>query len=170
MSIPFFFKPLIVRNIPSGKEAKDHWDQLASYRGKIPPEAFFVDGGIMSNFPIDVFHKFNTVPRMPTFGVRLGIDRNEYNKISSPVNLFGAMFNSIRHLHDYDFILKNPDYRHLIQHINIGHHNWLNFALTDEDKTDLFIRGAQAAATFLKKFDWEGYKEIRRQLKTKLKT
>jgi NTE family protein len=164
MSIPYFFKPLIVKNLPSGEEAKARWDSMARFQGEVPPEAYFVDGGIMSNFPIDLFHKFNSVPRMPTFGVRLGIDRNESNKISSPVNLFGAMFNSIRHLHDYDFILRNPDYKHLIQHINIGHHNWLNFALTDDDKKDLFARGAMAADRFLRKFDWNGYKEIRRKM------
>lgn len=169
MSIPYFFKPLIVNDLPAGEEARIRWDKLARYQGEIPSEVFFVDGGIMSNFPIDLFHKFNTVPRMPTFGVRLGVDRNEYNTISSPINLFGAMFNSIRHLHDYDFILRNPDYRQLIQHINIGQHNWLNFALTDEDKKDLFVRGAKAAATFLRKFNWANYKDTRRQMVTTIK-
>lgn len=168
MSIPYFFKPLIISDLPKGEAAKTLWDKLARYQGEIPDQAYFVDGGIMSNFPIDLFHKFNTIPRMPTFGVRLGIDRNEYNKISSPINLFGAMFNSIRHLHDYDFILRNPDYKRLIQHINIGHHNWLNFALTEEDKLDLFIRGAHAASVFLRKFNWMEYKEVRRLMKTGL--
>jgi len=170
MSIPYFFRPLIARDLPAGEEAKKRWRDLAKYEGEIPPEVYFVDGGIMSNFPIDLFHKFNSVPRMPTFGVRLGIDRNEFNRITSPINLFGAMFNSIRHLHDYDFILRHPDYKHLIMHINIGQHNWLNFALTDEDKKDLFVRGARAAASFLRKFDWAGYKEIRRQMIVPLKT
>jgi len=170
MSIPYFFKPLIIKDLPTGEKALERWDKLARYEGEIPPEAYFVDGGIMSNFPIDVFHKFNSIPRMPTFGVRLGVDRNEYNKISSPLNLFGAMFNSIRHLHDYDFILKNPDYKNLIKHINIGHHNWLNFALTDTDKKDLFVRGARAANEFLRNFEWENYKEVRQQLKSALTT
>jgi NTE family protein len=166
MSIPYFFEPLVIGNIPKGAEAVSLWDKLAKYRGDIPDEVHFVDGGIMSNFPIDVFHKFNTVPRMPTFGVRLGVDRNQYNRIKNPMSLFGAMFNSIRHLHDYDFILKNPDYSMLIQHIHIGDHNWLNFSLTAEDKKDLFIRGAGAAAEFLRKFDWKDYKEVRAQIKT----
>ena len=168
MSIPYFFSPLIVKNLPQDAGASQRWDDLASYRGEIPPEAYFVDGGVMSNFPIDLFHKFNTVPRMPTFGIRLGVNRDEYNKISSPMNLFGAMFNSIRHLHDYDFILRNPDYKLLIKHIDIGEHNWLNFALTDDDKIDLFIRGARAAADFLRQFDWGAYKQVRAQLKTQL--
>ncbi|MEZ5081874.1 MAG: patatin-like phospholipase family protein [Bacteroidales bacterium] len=165
MSIPYFFSPLIVNNLPKGAKAKTNWDELAGYTGDVPTEAKFVDGGIMSNFPIDVFHKKNTVPRMPTFGVRLGIDRNKANEVTNPMNLFGAMFNSLRHLHDYDFILKNPDYKMLIQKIDIGEHDWLNFALKDDAKVDLFIRGARAAAEFLRKFDWKQYKVVRAQTK-----
>jgi len=51
----------------------------------------------------------------------------------------------------------------LINSIDVGHHNWLNFNLSDEDKIDLFIRGAKAAGEFLKGFDWEEYKEQRRR-------
>jgi NTE family protein len=166
MSIPYFFKPMILDNLPEGPEALARWDDLARYKGEIPEKVFFIDGGIMSNFPIDLFHKFNTVPRLPTFGVRLNINRNNYNKIFNPLSLFGAMFNSIRHLHDYDFILRNPDYEMLIQHIDAGDHNWLKFNLTEDEKKDLFKRGAIAAAQFLRKFNWKEYKDIRKKLKT----
>ena len=166
MSIPYFFSPLIIKDLPSGPEAVRNWDELAGFNGNIPSEVKFVDGGIMSNFPIDVFHKKNTIPRLPTFGVRLGIDRNKANTVDNPLNLFGAMFNSLRHLHDYDFILRNPDYKLLIQKIDIGDHDWLNFAISDDAKKDLFVRGATAAAEFLRKFDWIGYKQVRSQIKT----
>lgn len=161
MSIPYFFEPMIVSNLPSGPEATSRWYDLAGFRGEIPEEVHFVDGGMMSNFPIDIFHKHNTVPRLPTFGVKLGEDRNKANTISSPLNLFGAMFNAMRHLHDYDFILRNPDYRLLVKHIDIGHHDWLNFNLSEEDKIDLFRRGAVAAGQFLRSFDWPKYKKLR---------
>lgn len=164
MSIPYFFKPLIVRDLPGGKEALINWVDLVNYYGKVPEEVFFVDGGLLSNFPIDVFHNKKKVPRMPTFGARLGIDRNEPNKISNPMNLFGAMFNSIRHLHDYDFILQNPDYKQLVTKIDIGQHDWLNFGISDDDKIDLFYRGARAAAEFLRNFNWRGYKLLRQEM------
>ena len=164
MSIPYFFQPLILGNLPGGQEALERWSDLAGYKGNIPEQAFFVDGGIMSNFPIDLFHKHNVVPRMPTFGIRLGVDRNEPNKITGPLYLFGAMFNSIRHLHDYDFILRNPDYKKLVKNIDIGPHDWLNFDLSDDAKKDLFWRGASAAASFLRQFDWNGYKTLRGSL------
>jgi len=164
MSIPYFFNPLRIGNIPGGTAAGKNWNDLVSFTGEPPQECVFVDGGILSNFPIDVFHKWNSVPRLPTFGIRLGDNRNVANKISSPTNLFGAMFNSTRHLHDYDFLLKNPDYRLLIEKIDIGEHDWLNFGITDDAKLDLFKRGAQAAERFLRAFDWNGYKNIRAQL------
>lgn len=165
MSIPYFFEPFRITRIPQGKEAKQLWESQVSYSGPVPKEAFFVDGGIMSNFPVNVFHKRNTVPRLPTFGVRLGVDRNKLNTVSSPLNLFGAMFNSIRHLHDFDFILRNPDYRMLIGKIDIGEHDWLNFAISPEAQIDLFRRGAEAAAAFLRGFDWLAYKKVREEMK-----
>jgi NTE family protein len=166
MSVPYFFTPLQIQNIPQGPEATKNWEEQVKFNGKVPAEVYLVDGGIMSNFPIDIFHKVNSIPRLPSFGVRLGVDRNEANKISSPLNLFGAMFNSLRHLHDYDFILKNPDYEMLVEHILIGDHNWLNFGLSDQAKVDLFRRGTVAAAAFLRKFDWKEYKRRRAIIKT----
>lgn len=164
MSIPYFFSPMRIGNIPQGDKAKKNWEDMVSFLGDPPEECVFVDGGILSNFPIDVFHKRNSVPRLPTFGVRLGDNRDNANKITNPTNLFGAMFNSLRHLHDYDFILKNPDFKMLIEKIDIGDHDWLNFGVKDDAKLDLFMRGAQAGERFLRKFDWTAYKEIRAQL------
>lgn len=168
MSIPYFFVPLRIAGIPQGDEAKKNWEETVSFMGELPHECVFVDGGLLSNFPIDVFHKFNSVPRLPTFGIRLGDNRDDANKISNPTNLFGAMFNSLRHLHDYDFILKNPDYRMLIEKIDIGYHHWLNFEITDDAKLDFLIRGAKAADRFLRRFDWIKYKKVREQLIVKI--
>ena len=166
MSIPYFFYPLTIENIPQGADAKINWEETVSFHGDVPKTVRMVDGGVMSNFPIDVFHKKNSVPRLPTFGVRLGIDRDKANKITSPLNLFGAMFNSLRHLHDYDFILKNPDYSLLVEKIDIGDHDWLNFGISDEAKLDLFKRGVEAAAIFLRGFDWAKYKQVREAIKS----
>jgi len=168
MSIPYFFSPLQIDNIPQGPDAQNNWVETVSFTGALPQKCFFVDGGILSNFPIDVFHKQNTIPRMPTFGIRLGDNRNIANNITNPTNLFGAMFNSSRHLHDYDFLLKNPDYSLLIEKIDIGNHDWLNFGITDDEKLDLFKRGAIAAERFLRQFDWLKYKQIREQLITSI--
>ena len=75
-----------------------------------------------------------------------------------------AIFNSARHVLDYQFLLKNDDYEQLIQKIDIGEHNWLNFSMPDKDKLDLFKRGAIAADQFLRRFKWEKYKTTRAKM------
>lgn len=161
MSIPLFFHPLKVK---TGNQNKDDWDELVKYKGEPPEESVFVDGGVLSNFPIDVFHNYKIVPRLPTFGVKLGDDRNEVSQVHNVPKFLMAVFNSARHVLDYQFLLKNPDYENLIAKVDTSEHNWLNFSMPDEDKLDLFIRGAKAAKSFLDSFDWESYKKIREEL------
>ncbi len=158
MSIPLFFHPY---TLTVGNRKKEDWSKHAKFYGDPPEKAFFVDGGVLSNFPIDVFHNRNRVPRLPTFGVKLGDDRDKVSNVKSLMKFLMSIFNSARHVLDYQFLLKNDDYEHLISKIDIGEHNWLNFSIKDEDKLDLFIRGAKTADVFLRKFDWKKYKGIR---------
>lgn len=161
MSIPGFFHP-VRRRPPAGRAQR--WEELAQYTGRMPEEVLFVDGGIMSNFPIDLFHKKDRVPAAPTFGAKIGVDRKEPRQVTGPGSLISAIFDSARHTLDYEFIKRNPDYRFLVSEIDTGDHNWLDFHLSDTAKLDLFRRGAECAAAFLCKFDWPAYKEIRRSL------
>lgn len=163
MSVPYFFVPFEVSDIPRGEKAWALWDDLAGYREDLPARCTFVDGGIMSNFPIDVFHDDTAEPTAPTFGAKLGADIRRQS-VDSPHELLQAVFNTARHSLDYDFVLRNKDHRRLVTHINTGAHDWLNFRMTLEDKRDLFLRGARAAAEFLTRFDWHEYKALRRQL------
>jgi NTE family protein len=165
MSIPFFFHPYRVKNIPKGEAQWKEWVKHTGYRGNIPDEVMFMDGGTMSNFPIDLFHDYTKIPNAPTFGVKLGMDRSQANKNDKFFGLLGSLFNSSRHVHDYDFLCRNPEYRKLICMVDTGQHNWLNFSISDEEKKDLFIRGAKAAAHFLTGFDWKKYKEMREGLR-----
>lgn len=75
-----------------------------------------------------------------------------------------SIFNSSRHVLDYQFLMNNKDYEQLITRIDVKDNNWLNFSIADEDKLKLFKQGASAAADFLKKFDWGKYKETRKTL------
>ncbi len=162
MSIPVFFRTFEV--VVGSKVRKEDWENKVKYNGHIPVKAYFVDGGVLSNFPIDVFHNPKIIPRLPTFGVKLGYDRDNINMVNSFTKFLFAIFNSARHVLDYQFLLQNRDYEKLITRIDIGKHNWLNFNITDSEKIDLFIRGAKAASEFLREFDWEGYKKIRAEL------
>ena len=169
MSIPFFFQPFQVENVPNDSAALDRWMDLASYNETPPKTCIFIDGGIMSNFPIDLFHRPDRVPSAPTFGVKLGTDKRKQNNIDQPAKLAGAIFNAARHCLDYDFISRNPDYRRLVTCIDTGGHNWLNFNMEDTAKIDLFVRGAKAADHFLREFDWEDYKGIRKEIAETIK-
>lgn len=164
MAIPLFFTPVRIKGLPQGRQAWEKWNDRLQYNGSIPDEVVLVDGGVLSNFPIDVFHNFYTVPSAPTFGVKLGVSRADWNRNDKVSSLVYNMFNAARHIHDVEFIIKNPDYQHLLCVIDTGPHNWLDFGLKDDAKLDLFIRGAQAAESFLRRFDWEQYKQLRKRL------
>lgn len=162
MSIPLFFSPFKIGNIPVGPDSWNKWNDATGLRTSVPSEVMFIDGGIISNFPIDIFHDNSKVPPSPTFGVKLGYDKNKTNKNEKISNVVSSVFDTARFGYDCEFLRKNPDFKHLIAYIDTGSHNWLNFELTEDAKIDLFIRGAQKAADFLNKFNWEKYKEIRR--------
>ncbi len=163
MSIPFFFYPYEVKNIPNaGKTANGRWQTHASYNGEVPPAVKFVDGGMLSNFPINTFH-VGGVPTRPTFGVRLSTHRQKYSPADRIFGFSGAMISTMRQISDYEFILKNPDYKKLICKIDADvEFNWLNFGMSPERQKELFTLGAKKGLEFLKTFDWEGYKDIRK--------
>lgn len=160
MSIPVFFHPYRVKNLPLGIDQQEKWRQVG-YHGDIPSEVLFVDGGINSNFPIDLFHDRWKVPNAPTFGVKLGKDRYEPRSIYKPLGLISAIFDSARHVHDFTFINKNPDYRHLVTYLDTERFGWLDFDMPVNDKIELFKIGVEGACNFLVEFDWEKYKELR---------
>ena len=163
MSIPLFFHPKRVADIPQGAAARAAWSEHARYEGCLPKEVLFVDGGIISNFPIDLFHSEN-VPRMPTFGVKLGIDRTKPVPVSRLTHLSGAIFDAARQGADYGFLHDNPDYDHLVAFVRTGDHNWLDFNIATDGKVDLFAKGVEAARRFLMRFNWSAYKEVRTAL------
>lgn len=114
MSIPFFFFPLEVGKIPeAGTKLSQIWNSTVGYDGKVPESVKFVDGGLLSNFPIDVFHVAEK-PNRPTFGAKLSAMRKQQNNTKNLFQFSGAMLDTVRHLHDYDFLFRNPDYDQLI--------------------------------------------------------
>jgi NTE family protein len=160
MSVPYFFHPMRLDKHPNGATARENWRKL-DYFGRIPEEIVFVDGGIISNFPISLFHAHDKVPRWPTFGAKLGLPVDQFRDASDPVKLAMAMFGLSRQAADRDFLNENPDYRHLVAHIDTGAVNWLNFKLGDDEKMSLFSNGVLAAAKLLRRFNWDRYKQIR---------
>jgi len=169
MSVPFFFEPfqkLINKDDDSVKYAWKYW--MNTQQENINPVGVFIDGGSISNFPIDIFHATDIFyPRMPLFGVQLTSDSDllsEKGKTSeeilkSPISFAGNIISTLKGFNDKTFLTKHTFY-HLfsIQTVNCGTSNWLNFFMKREEKEDLFNRGFCAALDFLNRFDWEKYK------------
>lgn len=160
MSIPFLFEPYEVNNLPKGHRAEQSWQEMASYKGPIPEKVQFVDGGTMSNFPIDAFH-IKGIPRLPSFGVKLGINRENPQYADNLRGYLRNLVNAMRQVHDFEFLAKHQEYEQLIQTVDIGDHIWFDFDISNDDKKDLFIRGAKAADEFLRGFNWQEYKQMR---------
>ncbi|MBK9477671.1 MAG: patatin-like phospholipase family protein [Bacteroidetes bacterium] len=194
MSIPIFFSPLrvdvneeVIANSYLQQERmvstqfskiKSKQNDLTSYKVR------FVDGGILSNFPISVFHNPNIkIARMPTFGVRLEDKphlmggRIEKLRLKFFPFLY-RIFNTVRFNYDKDFLKKYAVYQKCIGHIDVSKFNWLDFGLNNEEKIAMFRKGAEAAKTFLLggdvwidgrkyefgKFDWEKFKRERSEI------
>jgi len=159
-SIPGFFRPYIVGGVSELIGSVERWKQLGSFTGKLPDTVLFADGGLLSNFPIDLF-KRQGEPRAPTLGARLS-DKNRTAKDIKKIKPYAKqLYCALSHCADYDFIFKNPLYKQLVAHIPTNNYNWLDFNMSDEDKFSLFREGVETGAKFLDDFEWEYYKQLR---------
>ena len=178
MSVPFFFEPFqkrINKDEDSVKYAWKFW--MSTKQEDIYPVGIFIDGGSISNFPIDIFHANDVFyPRLPLFGVQLTSDSDllsEKGKTSeeilkTPFSYAGNIISTLKGFNDKSFLTKHSFYRLFsIQSVNCGTSSWLNFFMKKEEKEDLFNRGFQAALDFLNQFDWEKYKYERMMLSMK---
>lgn len=170
MSIPIFFESQIIRNIPRESPAiQNGWrEHLLTQPSDIPNAVRFVDGGVLSNFPINVLYNPEvTIPRLPTFGIELddAVPADNNVNMADKMGLgeyAGKLFNTVRYYYDKDFLLKNSLFRKGIGVIHVHEYNWLDFNISNEKQRELFVLGAQAAARFLlDDFNWKEYKDAR---------
>jgi NTE family protein len=163
MSIPVFFETYCIKVSKDINKPEDKWKNHLNWTGKIPHEVKFVDGGALSNFPINVFYNPKyVIPRMPTLGIRLGDSKGQTtNKLKSIFEYVGAIISTLRSSTDKDFINKNKAFTLAVTEVNLKGHSWLNFFMKDEEKRVIFRKGAEEAAEFLKEFNWEDYKKQR---------
>jgi NTE family protein len=152
MSVPFFFKPFQIDFDPAQlRTIEKEWFHYMKVQRKMEPCALLVDGGMLSNFPINVFYNpAIPVPRKPTFGIKLEYeDDTTSGKIKSWMGFGGKLISTMRFFYDRDFILKHDMYQKTVRSIDTGKIHWLNFNLTNEEKVELFFRGALSATIFL---------------------
>lgn len=155
MSVPIFFKPFEIGYDQSQKAAIEaEWLNLTGLNKRMAEEnskALLVDGGMLSNFPINVFQNVDSpVPMKPTIGIRLEYeDSAESNRVKSFTGFLGAIVSTMRFFYDRDFISKHNIYSKTVRSIDTGKIHWLNFNLQDQEKIELFFRGALSASIFL---------------------
>ena len=169
MSIPFFFEPLqldldaqswstFVRNQLLDKYPDAFVESAARLRS-----LSFVDGGLLSNFPIDAFA---SVPfaapelrKIPTIGVALVPERprgtpRRARGMREFLQFCGGMVEAMRHMRDRESLQRGASPGGGAMHVafvDTGEHNWLNFALDQSELEDLYVRGLQAADAFLQR-------------------
>jgi NTE family protein len=147
MSIPFFYEPAT----------------LVSSDGT---PSTLVDGGVLSNFPIDIFDRTDgRPPRWPTFGVKLlpplPIDAGKLMPIAGlfkhgPVALAADLAMTTIVGRDQAHLAK-PWVKVRTMQVDTEGVNPVDFGLSRADATKLFENGQAAATRFLTTWDWEHY-------------
>ncbi|MGE2833443.1 patatin-like phospholipase family protein [Mycobacterium sp. SMC-4] len=147
-AIPFFYRP----------------EELTSADGRT---SRLVDGGLLSNFPIDSLDRCDgEPPRWPTFGITLLPDLPAENTAVipalRPLHLIGSptLLEQV-----VTTILVGRDQAYLNQpwvsaraiRIDTSPVGVLDFDLPERDKRMLFERGQGAAEDFLAGWDWDDY-------------
>lgn len=133
MSIPYYYQP-------------------SKIRGK-----FLVDGGLLSNFPIDIF---DAARQWPTFGVKLAAKADaltKMNPVTNPLNYGLAILSTAMGAHD-QMHLDNPAAEQRTMFVDTFGIRATDFEITDKQQKTLYDSGRQAARSFLADWDFEAYK------------
>jgi NTE family protein len=142
-SIPFFFQPWRLPLDPALAEGHK--------------ELVLTDGGMLSNFPVELFDD----DEYPTFGVklsaRLSIQQQGWHRTNDPLSLGKALINTMISAHDQLYVDQESVVARTI-FVDTTGVNSTNFHLTPADKQGLFEHGASAATEFLTSWDFEAWK------------
>ncbi|ETI67348.1 patatin-like phospholipase family protein [Neobacillus vireti] len=133
-SIPYFFEPVKLRSLDG--------------------MSVIVDGGVLSNFPMWLFDKDNVKKVRPVLGIKLSPSEHEHekHKITNGIQLFGALFETMKDAHDQRYISK----KHVenIIFITAEGVSLTEFNLTEEKKRELFEIGREQAKKFLNNWSY----------------
>lgn len=147
MSIPFFFEPVTL-TLPDKQQA------------------YIVDGGVLSNFPIRLFDDGTPNPPWPTFGYLL-VEEDPSRPITvrhevhGPLSLFAALFATMMEAHDRMYI-ENGAFARTIPIPTKGV-TATEFDLSRERADMLYQSGRAAAEAFFSTWDFAKYKRTFRQ-------
>ncbi len=134
MSIPFFYEP-----VKLGKSV-------------------LVDGGLLSNFPIDLF---DATPSWPTFGIKLSAEPDANmvaNEIGSAYSFAKAIIATAINAHDQMHI-DDPATAARTMFVDTFKIKATNFDITAAEQQKLFESGQKAAAKFLQSWDFAKWRK-----------
>jgi len=131
-AIPYYFRPA---RCPDRLSGRDAW---------------LVDGGMLSNFPIGVFDRTDVEPRWPTFGIKLSGNPavTSVNSIDGVVSLSRAMLSTMTGFYDRMQTIRP----HVVARTIVVDTNGVSatdFSLSAGTAATLFENGREAAARFL---------------------
>lgn len=120
--------------------------------------ATWVDGGLLSDFPVQLFDRPDAQPRWPTFGIRLsarpGIPPTR--PVHGPVSLGIAAIETLVSNQDNAYIDDPCTVRRTI-FVPADGLSPIDFNITAEQREALYRRGLQAGQQFLQTWDYAGY-------------
>ena len=120
------------------------------------------DGGLLSNFPVDVFDRKDAIPaRWPTFGVMLSARRTaaaEWRPNATTYQYAKSLLSTMINAHDRRHI-DDPSVTERSVCVDTTGHSSTDLALTDDDKLDLISSGRMAGEKFLAQWDWQEWKD-----------
>lgn len=127
--VPFFFQPVKLK-VSNG-------------------ESIIVDGGVLSNFPIWLFDDENNRKGRPMLGLKLSSPKEymEPQKIKNGLNLFEALFSTMKNAHDERYISRVHEKS--IIFIPVENYNATQLDLDDDTKENLMEIGRNRTLQFL---------------------
>ncbi|MCU4296281.1 hypothetical protein D3I60_04140 [Brevibacterium permense] len=144
---PFFFRP---RALPAQPNVAGGDSVLGA------------DGGLLSNFPVDIFDRKDALPaRWPTLGVMLSARRTaaaEWRPNATTFQYAKSLLSTMINAHDRRHI-DDPSVTERTVFVDTTGHSSTDFALTTADKLDLISSGRMAGEKFLAHWDWREWKE-----------
>ncbi|HZH59665.1 MAG TPA: patatin-like phospholipase family protein [Metabacillus sp.] len=134
-SLPYFFEPV----------------KLTTAKGV----NIFVDGGVLSNFPIWLFQqKSQQSKKRPVLGIKLSLNEQELppKKIYNAIDMFSALFETMKDAHDSRHISKRHEKN--IVFIPVENIVSTEFEIDEQKKLALIELGRNRTYEFLKKWSY----------------
>jgi NTE family protein len=143
-SIPYFFQPW---RIPVEPSLADGHKQLV-----------LTDGGMLSNFPVSLFDDDDH----PTFGVklsaRLSLQQEGWNAAGGALSLGKALISTMVSAHDQLYVDQESVCSRTV-FVDTSGVSSTNFRLSEQEKANLYSKGAAAAQDFLSTWNFEAWKQ-----------